>query len=512
LTYAGGALQAALDVPVDSGAKLTLGITEDHNPVHSGDQLTYTVELGNTGTQALPLSSAGVLTATLPAGTTFVSASTGGTSVNGKVQWNAGSVNPGGNQRYSYTVSVGSLADGTVLVPFVELLDGYASLVRASTQTEVRATLPLRLTMIADPDPTAANSGLYYEYKITNTSSSTLTNVTLSEQTFFNATMYPAYSTGGGGCGGGNCGPSAIVNWPAFTLTAGQTQTIWMTSGVSSLAPSGALIHNNAILSYAGGALQAALDVPVDTASNLHLDMTADHEPVKPGENVTYTLALSNTGTQALPLSSQGVLTVPVPVGATFVSAAGGTQSNGKVQWSVGSINPGSVQHYSFTVTAGASLADGSVLQSMAEFTDSLLSLARAWTTTEVRTSTPVSLQVTVAPDPVAPNALLVYTYVVTNTSSGTLTNVVLSEQTRSWATGLPGSSTGGASCGGGNCGPSAIVNWPAFTLASGQQQTVTLTSQIYSTAPDGTLVHSDATLSYTGGALIHSTAVAVHH
>src|SRR6202012_1317266 len=157
----------------------------------------------------LPSSNAGVLTATGPAGATFVSASAGGTNTNGTVQWNVGSGNSGAAQHYTFTATIGAApAAGTVLQPTTQLVDGTTSLARAGLLTEVRTTVPLKLSVVANPDPAAAGGLVYYAYKFTNTSSTPLTNIVLTEQTQNAASTFISETTGGGACNGaGACGP-----------------------------------------------------------------------------------------------------------------------------------------------------------------------------------------------------------------------------------------------------------------------------------------------------------------
>jgi len=72
--------------------------------VASGAQLTYTITYGNTGTAA---ATNVVIQDTVPAGTTFVSATAGGVHAGGVVTWNLGTVNAGvTNQTVQFTVAV----------------------------------------------------------------------------------------------------------------------------------------------------------------------------------------------------------------------------------------------------------------------------------------------------------------------------------------------------------------------------------------------------------------------
>ncbi|MFN2387173.1 MAG: hypothetical protein ABR576_12975 [Thermoanaerobaculia bacterium] len=77
----------------------------------TGSNITYTITYGNTGAAA---ANGVVIRDPVPAGTTFVSATGGGTNVAGVVTWNIGTVNAGvTGQTVSFTVNV-TAASGTV--------------------------------------------------------------------------------------------------------------------------------------------------------------------------------------------------------------------------------------------------------------------------------------------------------------------------------------------------------------------------------------------------------------
>ena len=79
--------------------------------VTSGGNITYTITYGNTGTAA---ANGVVIRDPVPAGTTFVSATAGGTNVAGVVTWNIGTLNAGvTGQTVSFTVNV-TAASGNV--------------------------------------------------------------------------------------------------------------------------------------------------------------------------------------------------------------------------------------------------------------------------------------------------------------------------------------------------------------------------------------------------------------
>ena len=89
-----------------------LTISKSGPPTAStGGNITYTITYGNTGAAA---ANGVVIRDPVPAGTTFVSATAGGTNVGGVVTWNIGTVNAGvTGQTVSFTVNV-TAASGSI--------------------------------------------------------------------------------------------------------------------------------------------------------------------------------------------------------------------------------------------------------------------------------------------------------------------------------------------------------------------------------------------------------------
>lgn len=110
---------ATWTVPLTAEAGLTLSKTDSPDPVVAGNDLTYTLTVGNSGPST---AQDVVVTDTLPAGTTFVSA-VGGTGSTvcaqvqlGVVHCDVGDLNPGQTRSIIITVHVASsVPDGTIL-------------------------------------------------------------------------------------------------------------------------------------------------------------------------------------------------------------------------------------------------------------------------------------------------------------------------------------------------------------------------------------------------------------
>src|SRR5690349_16515449 len=74
----------------------------------------------------------------------------------------------------------------------------------------------------------------------------------------------------------------------------------------------------------------------VNTAADLHISKSDSPDPVLAGNNLTYTITVSNNG----PSVARNVqVSDAVPAGTSFVSAdAGGTNTAGTVSWSLGDL------------------------------------------------------------------------------------------------------------------------------------------------------------------------------
>ncbi|HYS07657.1 MAG TPA: Ig-like domain-containing protein [Myxococcales bacterium] len=511
VSFSGGTVTQGIDVNIAQSAGLNLHIEEDHDPVLAGDLLTYEIALGNVASQALPASGTGMLTAAIPAGTTFVSANNSGTAANGLVSWSFGSVAPGGNQRYVYKVSLGALAPATALRGTAQLFDGNQLVQRAQTSSAVIAALPLRLGLAVNADPVLSGDIVTYEYRITNLGSTTLSGLVLSDlaMTNYSGATVPG-STGSSGCGGVfSSVDQRLCSIPISSIGAGKTATVLVNRGVS--AHPGAMLHNDVYVAYPGGLLNRGFDLPILAAAGPSLRIEGDHDPVLPGDNVIYSVVLSNPTVAAIPAAGDGELTVALPADASFVSASsGGSESGGIVRWSFGSLGPGSTLAFSLEANVPADVPSGDLLIADAEAFSGNASLVRAAAAAEVQTASPVTLAISQAPNPVAPNGVATYTLRITNNGATTLTGIAVSELTLANFNHV---TLGGAPA---NCPglfssvDGRLCDWQPLTLTAGQSQTLTLA--LTATGGDGTLLHTDFFLGYPGGEATRSGDIVIHH
>src|SRR5207249_3859507 len=104
---------AAITTTVSSVPVLSISKTDAPDPVNAGSNITYTLSYSNTGNAN---ASGVIITDTIPANTTFVSATGGGTPAAGVVTWNVGALGAGSSSSVQLVVQVTSpLANGTLI-------------------------------------------------------------------------------------------------------------------------------------------------------------------------------------------------------------------------------------------------------------------------------------------------------------------------------------------------------------------------------------------------------------
>ena len=125
LDAAGSDAHASVSTAVETpaGAPLTLGLTEDADPVRVGDALEYVLRFGNRGALARLDTT---LELKLPAGVTVADAGGGDTGVAGVVTWDLDTLDAGetGERRVRVTVADLATADPLVRVAHAVLGSG----------------------------------------------------------------------------------------------------------------------------------------------------------------------------------------------------------------------------------------------------------------------------------------------------------------------------------------------------------------------------------------------------
>src|SRR3989442_12486627 len=163
-----------------------------------------------------------VITDTIPANTTFVSASGGGTLAAGVVTWNIGALAAGGSGSVQLVVQVGSpLPNGTLITNGAYNIDSNetAPLAGASITTTVTSDPILNISKTDSPDPAVAGTdNINYTLSYSNTGTANASGVVITDTVPANTTFVSA--TAGGTLAAG------VVTWNIGALNSGLSGTV----------------------------------------------------------------------------------------------------------------------------------------------------------------------------------------------------------------------------------------------------------------------------------------------
>ena len=359
-------------------SNLAVTATGSADPAPAGADLTYTITVTNTGTSAP--SGPVMVTDTLPAHVTFVSATGGVTPVAGVLKLNLGIIPIGGSTTATIVVRPDAAAAGTTITNTAEVnsivSDPDESDNTVTTTTTIASAIAghadLSVTVTDSADELSAGDDLTYTITVVNDGPDPAANVTLTDAIPAHTTLvsFPAPagftvtapSAGGTGTVTATAASVADGTSAVFTLvvrvapdTPGET-TISDTATVDTTTTDPSPTDDSATATTAVNAPSAVADLAVAIA--------AFPDEVAIGREVTYTITVHNGGA----IAATGVtLTDRLPAGATFVSATGGvTPSNGVLAFDLGTLGGGAEATVSVIVVpeAGGRLIDSAEAKS----------------------------------------------------------------------------------------------------------------------------------------------------
>ena len=311
---------------------------------------TYAVTAGNSSSTTALTNV--VMVDTLPTGTTFVSATDGGTYSSGKITWPTTNLIAGGSLSYSITVVY---ATPTFAVSGSVTNNVTVTAKPPGTSTTLTNSASLKTTLV-DPSTflttskSSSGTGLgdiiTYTVKASNSSSSgiTITNVVMTDTlptgtTFVSATGSGVYNSN-----------ANTVIWPAISLAPGASTTQTLVVRYPNPPYSvGSSVTNNlrATGGLPGGTSATNSTQKIITLTSSSSALTSGKTLLvggAAGNNSTYTLSVTNPTVSGVTLTNV-VITDVLPVGAVFVSADGNGVYNSAtrtVTWPATSLNSGS--------------------------------------------------------------------------------------------------------------------------------------------------------------------------
>jgi uncharacterized repeat protein (TIGR01451 family) len=519
------------------GSQADLAVTMTPEPIAADGNLTYTMVVTNNG----PDGASATLDDALPPGTTFVSLRapadwltiTPAVGSAGTVTSTTPTLANGATGRFALVVHVDPAAPGgptirntaVVASTTTDPIPGnnsatvtttpIATANATATATKVKASrADLAVTMTGSPDTVVGNTNLTYTILVTNNGPDdadvTLTDALPPGVTLVSWSLPPDWEMTPPAPGGS--GTVAATN---PTLADGATATLTLVVRVEPTARAGSTIRNAATVASTTGDPTpenniAATTTPVQEAhADLAVTQTASPDPVLPGNDLSYSIVVTNNGPGD---AATVTLNDALPPGVSFVSfdvpadwrtttpAVGGT---GTVTASNSTVANGDTATFTLVVRVDPAAAGGSTIRNTAtvasETSDPMSDNNSATATTQVKGSqADLAVVVTASPDPVAAGSDVTYAIVVTNNgpddaASATLidplppgTTVISFTASSGWASSAPAAGAGGT------------VTATAVTLPNGASAMFRLIVRVNPVVPSGSTIANTATVSAT--------------
>lgn len=480
-------------VTVRAIADLSIVKTDSPDPVIAGTTLTYSVTITNA---AGPSNNAGFTVADpLPLGTTFDSASAGCSYsiITDTVTCSSSGLAVGASQSFVVTVDVsplllpGSTITNTATIATNATTDQNASNNSSTTTTTVNTSADLALVKSDSPNPVIAGTNLTYSVTVTNTGPSANAGYTVSDPlpssvSFLSASAGCAFATG-------------TVTCTSSGLGLGASQSYQIVVTVDPSYPDGGTIVNTASIAATSTTDPNPLNdssaetTLVDTSADLTVTKTDSPDPVIAGENLTYTIVVSDAG----PSDNAGFSVADVlPSGTSFVSASAGCSALGPVVTCTSSgLAAGGSVTYTVTVLVDSAVPDGSTITNTATISANSTTDPDATddfdtTTTDVVAEADLQIVKLDTPDPVEPVQELTYSIEVTNLGSSDNTGFAVEDQ-------IPADTTF-VTATVGDCSESGgLVTCMSSGLPAGQTATWTVVVSVDAGVPDGDVLSNTA-------------------
>ena len=315
------------------------------------DIFAYTITVSNTGTGVAENTT---VTDTLPEGTEHVGSLPAGTvSDDGStVTWNIGSLDPDGLSTITLTLR------GTTAGAKVNTASATADGVDTAPQAQATTTVLVPAIAVEKTGRTALFVGNQATYTLTatNTGEAPLTNVTITD-TIASGMSYVSSSPEGTLSEDGD-----TVTWSVGNLAVDGEATVTVTLQGDTV---GTMVNTASTTSTEGVSDETEVNIVILAATGATIQITDSVDPIREGEEVTFTVVVSNQGRS--PMTEVSVV-VEVPDQFTIDSTSDDTKATIDAEASTVTYNHGEElatgSDFSFTVTVTANdLPEGQIRQ-----------------------------------------------------------------------------------------------------------------------------------------------------
>lgn len=305
------------------------------------DIFAYTITISNTGTGVAENTT---VTDTLPEGTEHVGSLPAGTvsEDGGTVTWNIGSLDPDGLSTISLTLR------GTTAGAKVNTASATADGVETMPEAEATTTVLVPAIEVGKTGRTALFVGNQATYTLTatNTGEAPLTNVTITD-TIAAGMSYVSSSPEGTLSEDGD-----TVTWSVGNLAVDGEATVTLTLQGDTV---GTMVNTASVTATEDVSDEDELNIVILAATGATIQITDSVDPIREGEEVTFTVVVSNQGRS--PMTEVSVA-VAVPAQFTIDSTSDDTKATIDAAASTVTYNHGEAlatgDDFSFTVTVTA--------------------------------------------------------------------------------------------------------------------------------------------------------------
>jgi large repetitive protein len=433
-THTSASTQTTINAGTSNQANLSITKVAAPNPGTVGQSLTYTLIVTDTGAASADNV---VVSDTLPSGVTFASGSTDVNGVNvtnnnGTVTANLGTVTSGTVDTVTIVVTptqAGTVNNTATVSTTTANVSTHTS---ASTQTTVNAATNnqanLSIVKVASPNPGTVGQNLTYSLIVINTGPVAADNVVVSD-TLPGGITFVSANTDVNGVNANNT--NGLVTANLGTVAAGAIDTVTI---VVTPTQAGTLDNTATITTSTANAsthTTATTHTTINSSAaqaNLSISKTASPSPATVGQDLTYTITVTNaagaanaagvTVTDVLP-SGVNVVSVSDNLGNTLTS--NGTtiiNTNGTITDTLGNVAAGAAD----TLTVVVTPSQTGTLTNTAQVATTTANSSQNTSATIQTTVNPnngnqanLSITKTASPSPVTVGQDLTYTITVTN-------------------------------------------------------------------------------------------------
>jgi uncharacterized repeat protein (TIGR01451 family) len=474
-------------------ANITVVKTVEEGIVAPGDTLHYRIYYNNTGD--FNANDVWVID-TIPEYTTFVESDPPYDSVDGRTYtWHFSDIAPGNHSIYLNVTVDDNTPDGTILrnVAVVNYTDHNDNEMPPSNDTTENPVEGPEMVLIKEADRGTADPGDLIEYTITyeNTGSGGAYNVVISD-------IIPEYTTFDHSVPDYNSVNGDTYTWNFDDVPGNSVNIIYIYVTLDTYTPDVTVLVNYATMDYEDvnanqyDGLEAWANITV-TAPMMTITKTADTSEANPGDQITYTITYTNTGTGD---ATDVVIEDTIDPDTSYVSATPAPDSivDDVLTWNIGTVAGGDSDTITLIVEVDAYVEDETVLTNTVilnyddanenpytEKSDSVEVIVTAPLMTITKTA-----DVTEAD----PGDEITYTITYENTGTGDATDVVIEDtidEDTTYVSATPA--------------PDSIVDdvltWNIGTMAGGDSDTITLIVEVDAYVEDETVLTNTVTLNY---------------